>query len=111
MRRRKNSLDRVWLDVELLVWLASVPVGLLHYLDPDLPNWLLFGLYAATVIAFFALRFRNWRRERRARALREAGRCQCCGYDLRGLTSETCPECSNSVDWYSKLKASRPPSH
>ena len=34
----------------------------------------------------------SWHRHRRRRALRDAGKCVACGYDLRG-TPGRCPEC------------------
>ena len=58
--------------------------------------WLGFAIntafYAAILWLFFAFPFtlRRWRRIKR-------GLCPACGYDLRGSTSQTCPECGKAA--------------
>jgi hypothetical protein len=51
-----------------------------------IPMWLpvgLLGLVAGLL----------WAQDRRVGRRRREGRCQMCGYDLRGLVSSGCPEC------------------
>lgn len=51
-------------------------------------------ILAFSAMAGFALFHEGWQaRSRRERAA--AGRCVRCGYELRGNTSETCPECGH----------------
>ena len=55
------------------------------------PHWALVALSAILPAYWLVLR-RRWRRQR----LREQGRCERCGYDVRA-TPERCPECGTVV--------------
>ena len=54
-----------------------------------IPYWLPTGLFAVLPSSWFVAALRRSRRNRR----RRRGLCPTCGYDLRGLTHDRCPEC------------------
>lgn len=58
------------------------------------PHWLPSGIcWLMTIRHFMRFTFRT--RERRRRKL---GQCVNCGYDLRGIASDRCPECGDPVN-------------
>ena len=60
---------------------------------------------AAALAAPPLLRISPWARRRRRR---ERGQCVACGYDLRGLTSDRCPECGTAITT-PRVASSTPP--
>ena len=86
---QKARIKRVWIGVGLF-WPM---IGLLVVLHLFLPMVLLPGVWLGLAIAAgFGVR-RIMRQGRSVRRVKE-GRCESCGYDLRGSTHcEDCPEC------------------
>jgi hypothetical protein len=77
---------------------AAGPVWRRLPLDPIWPGLAAdTALVAATLLAFIILPIRLLLTFRRKRRLAR-GACPRCGYDLRGRTSSTCPECGSTAD-------------
>ncbi|MEX1017954.1 MAG: hypothetical protein WDZ31_14535 [Phycisphaeraceae bacterium] len=87
----------VWILVMLLM-IASLIVGVFSLGNGPL-GWLMTWLQIPTVAGMIAAMWIEFRLRRRAvirLMLAEGGRtatCFDCGYDLRGTTGDTCPEC------------------
>ena len=90
MRRLWRIRTPFWFDALLY---ASVPVAVLFHFIPSVSIWIVgvayVGCYGLLMVPPFVL----WRRRQQIVKRTQQGRCTHCGYLLRGLTHNVCPEC------------------